>query len=78
MVRLVGTGVPLDLFLMTFRELLMVLFAMATHGRAGLSRVTSGSVTEEVLRKAEVPLLVTRVAKPAGKAKPARGVKAGK
>lgn len=33
--------------------------AMATHGRSGLSRWTLGSVTEKVLRAAEVPLLVT-------------------
>ncbi|HXG61850.1 MAG TPA: universal stress protein [Planctomycetota bacterium] len=33
--------------------------AMATHGRSGLSRWTLGSVTEKVLRGAEVPLLVT-------------------
>lgn len=77
-VRLLGTGEPVDRILKTIREQQIDLVAMATHGRAGLSRVTSGSVTEEVLRKAEVPLLVTRVAKPAGKAKPARGVKAGK
>jgi nucleotide-binding universal stress UspA family protein len=77
-IRLLGTGAPVDRILKTIREQGIDLVAMATHGRAGLSRVTSGSVTEEVLRKAEVPLLVTRIAKPARKAKPARGVKAGK
>ena len=33
---------------------------MTTHGRTGASRVAAGSVTEEVLRKATVPMLVTR------------------
>lgn len=33
--------------------------ALATHGRSGLSRWALGSVTEKVLRAAEVPLLVT-------------------
>jgi nucleotide-binding universal stress UspA family protein len=36
------------------------LIAMTTHGRSGLSRAVAGSVTEEVLRKATVPLLVSR------------------
>jgi nucleotide-binding universal stress UspA family protein len=38
------------------------LIAMATHGRRGLSRLTMGSVTEGVLRKAFVPLLAVRTA----------------
>jgi hypothetical protein len=33
---------------------------MSTHGRSGLSRLVLGSVTEEVLRQARVPLLVVR------------------
>jgi hypothetical protein len=37
------------------------LLAMATHGRTGWSRIKEGSITEQVLRKAEVPLLVTCV-----------------
>lgn len=36
------------------------LIAMTTHGRSGLSRLFLGSVTEEVLRRADVPLLVCR------------------
>jgi len=77
-VRLLGSGEPVDRILKTVREQEIDLIAMATHGRAGLSRVTAGSVTEEVLRKAEVPLLVTRVAAPARKAKAPKRVKAGK
>ena len=34
--------------------------AMATHGRRGLPRLLFGSVTEAVLRRASVPLLVVR------------------
>ncbi|HLF94644.1 MAG TPA: universal stress protein [Planctomycetota bacterium] len=34
------------------------LIAMATHGRRGISRLVSGSVTEEVLRDAPVPMLI--------------------
>ncbi|HVE41318.1 MAG TPA: universal stress protein [Planctomycetota bacterium] len=36
------------------------LIAMATHGRRGLARLAMGSVTEEVLRKAFVPVLAVR------------------
>jgi nucleotide-binding universal stress UspA family protein len=34
--------------------------AMTTHGRSGLSRLVMGSVAEEVVRHAEIPLLVSR------------------
>ncbi len=34
------------------------LIAMATHGRRGLARLLTGSVTEEVLRKSTLPVLV--------------------
>jgi hypothetical protein len=33
---------------------------MTTHGRSGISRAVAGSVTEQVLRQAPVPVLVTR------------------
>jgi nucleotide-binding universal stress UspA family protein len=36
------------------------MIAMATHGRRGLSRIFGASVTEEVLRRAEAPLLISR------------------
>jgi nucleotide-binding universal stress UspA family protein len=39
------------------------LIVMTTHGRSGLSRLVTGSVTEQVLRRAMVPLLVVRAAK---------------
>ena len=36
------------------------LIAMTTHGRTGLNRLLMGSVTEEVLRHAPAPLVVSR------------------
>ncbi len=36
------------------------LVVMATHGRTGVSRVVSGSVAEDVIRRAECPVLVLR------------------
>jgi nucleotide-binding universal stress UspA family protein len=40
------------------------LIALSTHGRSGLSRWLTGSVTERVLRHAGVPLLIVRAAEP--------------
>jgi len=64
-VRLLGTGDPVDRILKTVSEQKIDMIAMATHGRSGLSRLKEGSITEQVLRRAEVPVLVTRVSKPA-------------
>jgi nucleotide-binding universal stress UspA family protein len=36
------------------------LIVMATHGRRGLERLMVGSVTEEVVRRSDVPVLVVR------------------
>lgn len=49
------------------------LIVMGTHGRTGLSRLLMGSVAEQVLRKAHVPVLLTKAAKVA-KAAPAAAV----
>jgi nucleotide-binding universal stress UspA family protein len=64
-VRLLGTGEPVDRILETVREQKIDMIAMATHGRSGVSRLKEGSITEQVLRRAEVPVLVTRVSTPA-------------
>ena len=64
--RLLGTGDPVPRILETVREQSIDVIAMTTHGRRGLSRMKHGSLTEEVLRKAEVPLLVTRSKSPVG------------
>lgn len=42
----------------------MDLVAMSTHGRSGLSRLVMGSVAEEVVRKAGVPVLLMRASGP--------------
>lgn len=36
------------------------LIAMTTHGRSGVSRLLMGSVTESVIRRAAIPVLVVR------------------
>ena len=43
----------------------MDLIAMTTHGRGGLGRVLMGSVTDAVLRRATVPILLVRSGMPA-------------
>jgi nucleotide-binding universal stress UspA family protein len=40
------------------------LIAIATHGRGGLRRLTLGSVTDKILRTANVPVLVFRPGEP--------------
>lgn len=42
------------------RELPCDLIVMGTHGRTGLSRLVLGSVAEQVLRKAECPVLTVK------------------
>lgn len=41
------------------------LIAMATHGRGGVSRLVLGSVTDQVVRAADVPLLVVPLSRAA-------------
>lgn len=53
-------GKPAEEILRLARTGEMDLIVMATQGRTGLRRLVGGSVTEEVLRHAEVPVLVTR------------------
>jgi len=53
-------------------ELKVDLIAMSTHGRSGLSRLTFGSITDKVLRTANVPVLVVRAPKETENTKPAR------
>jgi universal stress protein A len=40
------------------------LIVMGTHGRTGLARILLGSVTEEVMRHAQCPLVTVRTAAP--------------
>lgn len=53
-------GSPSDSILEYSAEHDVDLLAMGTHGRAGLDRYVSGSVTERVLRQSTVPVLTTR------------------
>ena len=53
-------GSPAEELLAFLQETRPALLAMATHGRRGMARLRLGSVTEEVLRRADVPVLVAR------------------
>jgi nucleotide-binding universal stress UspA family protein len=57
---LVEPGNPVDTILSACKSRAVDLAILSTHGRSGLSRLVLGSVTEEVLRQARVPLLVVR------------------
>jgi nucleotide-binding universal stress UspA family protein len=63
--RLVEKGDPVEEILKTARFHEADLIAMTTHGRSGIGRLVTGSVTEQVLRRAPVPLLVVRASAPA-------------
>lgn len=54
------TGRPNEQILAFSSEAQVDLIAMTTRDRTGLSRMLHGSVTENVLRRAEVPLLICR------------------
>jgi nucleotide-binding universal stress UspA family protein len=53
-------GAPADEIVAAAREVGADLIAMTTHGRSGLGRLLFGSVTESVLRHAELPVFVMR------------------
>jgi nucleotide-binding universal stress UspA family protein len=63
--QLVERGDPVEQILRAARAHEVDLIAMTTHGRSGISRLVTGSVTEQVLRRAPVPLLVVRAGSPA-------------
>jgi nucleotide-binding universal stress UspA family protein len=54
------------------------LIAMSTHGRTGFSRIALGSVSDKVLRGAEVPVLLLRVRKGGARSGKEGGVDAAK
>ena len=72
---LVERGEPVDQILKALRFHEIDLLAMATHGRSGLTRAVTGSVTEEVLRRATVPILIARQAAAVKKPKGPRTLK---
>jgi nucleotide-binding universal stress UspA family protein len=53
-------GAPAEEIIRAAREKKADLIALSTHGRSGAMRLVAGSVAEEVLRRADVPVLVTR------------------
>ncbi|HEX7897153.1 MAG TPA: universal stress protein [Planctomycetota bacterium] len=57
---LLEEGDPVDEILDIARFHEVDLIVMATHGRGGVRRLVTGSVTEGVLRKSPVPLLIVR------------------
>jgi len=60
---LVQKGDPVEEIVSNVRFHHADLIVMTTHGRSGLNRLVTGSVTEQVLRRAPVPLLVVRADK---------------
>ncbi|HEY7519862.1 MAG TPA: universal stress protein [Methylomirabilota bacterium] len=58
----VRVGRPAERILEAARETGADLIAMSTHGRTGLGRLLFGSVAEQVLREAQVPVFLMRQA----------------
>ncbi|MBK7895211.1 MAG: universal stress protein [Anaerolineaceae bacterium] len=61
-IHLVVGEPPAEAILHTADERAIDTIVMSTHGRGGLMRWVFGSVTDQVLRKATVPVLLVRVA----------------
>src|SRR6185436_3337341 len=55
-------GMPAEEIVRAARDKKADLIAFSTHGRGGALRVIAGSVAEEVLRHADIPVLITRPA----------------
>ena len=53
---------PLEGILAQARQSGSEMIVMGTHGRSGFRRLIIGSVTESVMRKAEVPVIVVQMA----------------
>ena len=53
----VEQGDPREVILDVARDKLVNLIVMGTHGRKGIARMLIGSVTEAVIRAADVPVL---------------------
>lgn len=53
-------GRPSDVILRTARRQRPDMIVIGTHGRTGLGRMLMGSVAEEVLRQARLPVLTVR------------------
>lgn len=64
---LIEPGAPVETIVSACSTRAVDLAILSTHGRGGISRLVVGSVTEEVLRRVRVPLIVVR-GDPAAKA----------
>jgi nucleotide-binding universal stress UspA family protein len=60
----VREGRPEEVILAAAQKIGADLIAMSTHGRSGLGRLLFGSVAEQVLRHAAVPVFLMRQGKP--------------
>ena len=56
----IRSGRPDEEIVEAARDAGVDLIAMSTHGRSGLGRLLFGSVAEQVLRRADVPVLMIR------------------
>jgi len=56
-------GNPADAILKVADELQVRLLVIGTHGRTGLARLLMGSVAEEVVRRAECPVITVKTSK---------------
>ena len=66
----VRTGNAADEIIKVTQEINADLVAMSTHGRSGISRWALGSITDKVLRKGNIPVLVVRAPKETAKTQP--------
>lgn len=64
----VGIGNAAEEIIKAADEINADLIAMSTHGRSGLSRWAFGSITDRLLHRTKVPLLVVRVPREAEEA----------
>jgi len=62
--NLVSVGNAADEIIKAVEENHADLIAMSTHGRSGLRKLAFGSITDKVLRRSPVPVLMVRA--PAG------------
>jgi nucleotide-binding universal stress UspA family protein len=69
----VHRGDPTEQIVQTARDVGADLIAMTTHGRGGIGKLLFGSVAEEVLRQAHVPVLMMRMTPAEVEARMARG-----
>jgi nucleotide-binding universal stress UspA family protein len=60
----VDIGRPADAILKAAKDLDASIIAMSTHGRSGFVRWMMGSVTEDVLRRSEIPVFVAHAKPP--------------